>query len=207
MDLVQPVQAVIPGALGRILAVLAGTSAELNLRTIARLSGVSVAQASRVMPTLVELGMVERRDVPPSAQFRLVEEHVASRAVLALARVRQTVLEELGRAAAALAPPPLSVIVFGSFARGEARAESDVDIVVVRPADVAEEDEAWGSSLERWREHARRITGNRVEIVEVDEHKIARLLNSRKPLWSDVVREGLVIFGRPVSELRIPRSA
>jgi len=61
MDLVQPVQAVIPGAQGRILAVLAETSAELSLRTIARLSGVSIAQASRVMPKLVELGMVERR--------------------------------------------------------------------------------------------------------------------------------------------------
>jgi DNA-binding IclR family transcriptional regulator len=55
------VQAVIPGAQGRILAVLTGTSAELNLRSIARLSGVSLAHASRVMPLLLELGVVERR--------------------------------------------------------------------------------------------------------------------------------------------------
>src|SRR5687767_2501363 len=139
MDLVQPVQVVIPGAQGRILAVLAETTAELNLRTIARLSGVSIAQASRVMPDLVELGMVERRDEPPSVLFRLVEEHVASRAVLALAGARQAVLEGLGQAAGALDPPPVSVIVFGSFARGEARAASDIDVIAVRPAEVAEE--------------------------------------------------------------------
>ncbi|MCA1846871.1 MAG: helix-turn-helix domain-containing protein, partial [Actinobacteria bacterium] len=37
---------------------LAETTAELNLRTIARLSGVSLAQASRVMPGLVQLGII-----------------------------------------------------------------------------------------------------------------------------------------------------
>jgi hypothetical protein len=40
--------------------------------------------------------------------------HVASRAVLTLARARATILEELGRSAGELAPPPVSVIVFGS---------------------------------------------------------------------------------------------
>lgn len=207
MDLVQPVQAVIPGAQGRILAVLAETSAELSLRTIARLSGVSIAQASRVMPKLVELGMVERRELPPSSLFRLVNEHVASRAVLALAGARRTVLEQVGRAAGALASPPVSVILFGSFARGDARSDSDIDVVVVRPAAVAEENEAWASGLEAWRQHARRITGNRIEIVEVSEREIARLLQGREPLWSDVARDGVVIFGCPASELTVERSA
>ena len=36
MDFRQPVEAVIPGAQGRILAVLAETTAELNLSTVAR---------------------------------------------------------------------------------------------------------------------------------------------------------------------------
>ncbi len=79
MDFVRPVQAVIPGAPGRILAVLAETAAELNLRTIARLAAVSNAQASRVLPGLVELGIVDRREVPPSALFRYVPENVAAR--------------------------------------------------------------------------------------------------------------------------------
>jgi DNA-binding IclR family transcriptional regulator len=116
MDFRRPVQAVIPGARGRILAVLADTTADLNLRTIARLSGVSAAQASRVLPELVSLGMVDRREAPPSALFRLVHEHVASRMVRSLTRARETVLEELGHHAEALSPQPTSVIVFGSFA-------------------------------------------------------------------------------------------
>lgn len=207
MDFARPVQSVIPGAQGRILAVLAATTAELNLRTIARLSGVSVAQASRVLPVLVELGMVERREAPPSALFRFVQEHVASRAVMALAGVRQSVLEDIGKTAAELSPPPVSVIVFGSLARGEADARSDLDFVVVRPRGTPEGDEAWTSGIDSWREHIRRVVGNRVELIEVSVEEVGRLLEARKPLWVDVVRDGIVVFGRRISDLRRRRSA
>jgi predicted nucleotidyltransferase len=207
VDFVAPLEALIPGAQGRILAVLAQTSGALNLRTIARLSGVSVAQASRVLPVLVELGVVERWEVPPSSLFRLVEDHVASRAVLALAGARQVALDELGRSAKELSPAPTGVIVFGSLARGEARSASDVDVVVVRPEHVSEDDEDWVAGIERWRQRARQLTGNRVEVVEVGEADVGRLLRSHRPLWTDVNRDGVVVFGRPLPELKARRSA
>lgn len=207
VDFVAPLKALIPGAQGRILGVLAQTSGPLNLRTIARLSGVSVAQASRVLPVLVELGVVERWEVPPSSLFRLVEEHVASRAVMALAGARQTVLDELGRTASELSTAPTSVIVFGSLARGEADVASDVDVVVVRPEHVDEDDEDWVAGIERWRERARQLTGNRVEVVEVGDADVSRLLRGRRPLWIDVNRDGIVVFGRPLPELKARRSA
>src|SRR5688500_7935465 len=96
MDFERPVEAIVPGAQGRVLAILVETTAWLNLRTLASLSGVSQAQVSRLMPGLVELGIVERQDVPPSALFRLVPEHVAGRAILGLARSTDVVLDELG---------------------------------------------------------------------------------------------------------------
>ena len=74
MDYARPVQALIPGAQGQILGVLAETTAQLNLTTISRLAGVTLAQASRVLPELVHLGLVERVEAPPSALFRLMDE-------------------------------------------------------------------------------------------------------------------------------------
>jgi hypothetical protein len=118
MDFVHPVEAVIPGVQGRVLAVLAETTAELNLSTLARLGGVSVAQASRVMPGLVELGLVERRETPPSSQFRLIRRNIAARAIIDLARSRDVALSLIGAAANALPVSPISIIVFGSFSPG-----------------------------------------------------------------------------------------
>jgi predicted nucleotidyltransferase len=208
VDFVRPIEAIVPGAQGRVLAVLAETTAELNLRTIAQLAGVSQAQASRVLPGLVELGVVERREVPPASLFRLVPEHVAARALLALARSTDTVLDEIGRLASALPHPPVSVIVFGSFVRREAGPESDIDIVVVRLADIDEDDDqGWATSLEGWRDDVRRLTGNPVEVLEVDTEEAAAKVAGRSALWAEIRRDGRVAYGLGLEKLRRPRSA
>jgi predicted nucleotidyltransferase len=201
VDFVHPIEAVIPGAQGRILAVLAQTTAELNLRTLARLAGVSAAQASRVMPELVELGLVERREVPPSSQFRLAREHVAAEAIMLLARSRERALQQLGEAAGALPIPPVAVIVFGSVARGDATPESDLDVVVVRPDEVDADDEAWGASIEQWRDRVRAITGNPVEVVEVGLAEARQRLSRKTAMWADVARQGIVVHGPSVAAL------
>ncbi len=207
VDFRRPVEAVIPGVQGRILAVLAETTAELNLRTIARLSGASPAQASRVLPELVALGLVDRREAPPSALFALIEDNVAGRLVRSLSRSRETVLDELGALAGQMDLTPVSVIVFGSLARGEADALSDLDVVLVRPTGVDEDDEPWASSAERWRTAARRLTGNAVQVIEIDEGELARRLRRPAELWANVLREGVVVHGASLESLRGRRSA
>jgi predicted nucleotidyltransferase len=168
---------------------------------------VSVAHTSRILPTLVELGIVERRDVPPSALFRLVRENVAARALGALADARRTVLRELGESAGHIEPHPVSVIVFGSFAGEEADRDSHLDVAVVRPATIDEHDDRWRASVDRWLAQARRLTGNPVELLEAADEEVRSLLRSRKPLWLDVQRDGVVVYGLEIDDLRSQRSA
>lgn len=207
MDFVHPVGAIVPGSQGRILAVLAETTAELNMRTIAQLAGVSQAQASRVLPGLVELGIVERREVPPASLFRLVPEHIAARAILALSRSVDTALDEVGRMAGALPHPPVSVIVFGSFARREAGPDSDIDLVVVRPTGVDEDDDAWAESLEGWRRDVGRLTGNAVEVLEVSVDEVASRLTGSSQVWADIRGDGRVLHGLGMDALQRARCA
>jgi hypothetical protein len=201
MDFVRPVEAIVPGVQGRVLSVLAETTADLNMRTIARLADVSLAQASRVLARLVDLGVVERHDVPPSSLFRLVRQHVAVGPLLALASGRDALIGEMGRIALGLPVAPMSAIVFGSFARGEADIESDVDTVLVRPSGVDESDELWSESVEQWRASVHRASGNRVEVLEVASGEVAALLNSRRQVWRDIRRDGLVVHGVSLVEL------
>src|SRR6056297_1113068 len=201
MDFVQPIEAVIPGAQGRILSVLVETTAPLNLRTLARLANVSPAQASRVLPGLVDLGIVERYEVPPSSQFLLARSNVAAQAVIELARSKETASERIGLAAASMAVRPESVIVFGSFARGEAGVDSDVDVVVIRPDSIAENDDDWANALESWRDEAGEITGNSVEVVEVSFGEAGSKLRGRTEFWRNVRRDGISVHGLSIEQI------
>jgi len=71
------------------------TTAEINLRTIANLAGISSAQASPVLPKLVQLGLVQRREAPPSARFRLARENLGARFLDELAMLRSTAIGEV----------------------------------------------------------------------------------------------------------------
>ncbi len=201
MDFRHPIEAAIPGAQGRVIAALLGTSGELNLRTIARVAGVSIAQASRVLPGLVELGMIERREVPPSSLFRLVPEHVASRALLELADSHDVVMVEMGRAASKIRPAPVSVITFGSFARGDSDVDSDIDVIIVRPTAIDADNDRWTQMIERWRTIVSRVAGNTVEILDVDVDAVAAKLSGGTQLWRDIRRDGQVVFGERLDAL------
>ena len=123
-------------------------------------------------------------------------------ALLALARSTDTVLDEIGRLAGALLRPPVSVIVFGSFARREADVHSDIDVVVVRPSGIDDEDDAWTDSIEAWRREVRRLTGNRVEVLEVSAGEAATKLGGRAQVWADIRRDGRVVYGTGLDQLR-----
>jgi predicted nucleotidyltransferase len=201
VDFLRPVEAVIPGARGKLLAVFAETTSGLSVRTASRLSGVSLAQTSRILPDLAALGILERTNVPPSVVYRLVEENVASRSIRLLARSRDLVLAQLGEAARLMAIPPISVVVFGSLAQGNASQDSDVDVLMVHRNEV-ENMPTWSDSVEQWRRSARQLTGNDIEVMEADEHSIASRLRSRRPVWQDIRRDGIVVFGKTPEELR-----
>ncbi len=203
MDFVHPVESVIPGTQGRILAVLAETSAELNLRTLARLAGVSTAQASRVLPGLVELGLVKRREVPPSSLFRLDRRNVAAQAVVELARAHTTTLELIGKAASELPIPPASVVIFGSFARREADRHSDIDALIIRPDGIAQDEDEWAAGIEQWRTLVRAVTGNNIDVIEVDRHEAADKLSNAQSLWQEIAQDGVVVHGASLDELRV----
>src|ERR1019366_10652231 len=96
MDFRDPVEAVIPGAQGRVLTVLARTEAELTMRAVAELAGVSANQTTVVLNRLVRLGLVERRDVGSAGLVRLIRDNEAARAVIALVDLQ---LGALGRLA------------------------------------------------------------------------------------------------------------
>jgi hypothetical protein len=130
---------------------------------------------------------------------KLVPEHLASQPILMLADLRHAFLKELHESAGRLDPAPVNITLFGSFARGDDDARSDVDMVLVRPSTVDEDDWIWAESIARWETYVRRISGNAANIIEVGEREVPMLIKSRQPLWQAIGREGIVLQGKSLA--------
>jgi predicted nucleotidyltransferase len=99
------------------------------------------------------------------------------------------------RAASKIRPAPVSVITFGSFARGDSEPDSDIDVIIVRPTGIDADDDRWTQTIERWRTIVSRVAGNTVEILDVDADSVAAKLSGGTQLWRDINRDGQVVFG------------
>ncbi len=195
VDYADAIEAVIPGVQGRVLTVLARTEVELTMRTVAELADVSPNQATVVLNRLVRLGLVERRDVGAAALVRLVRDNEAARAVLVLADLRNGVLTRLAAEAKKIRPAPACLVVFGSFARGEAYENSDIDVLAISPPEVQAEDGRWTAALGQWTDKAARIAGNPVNLIEFTVEEFPKLVRRAREPWPTIVREGMVLVG------------
>jgi predicted nucleotidyltransferase len=181
--------------------VLARTDADLTISAAARLAGVSVNRATTVVNNLVSLGLVERREAGSAALIRLARDNEAACQIAALADLRGRVIARLREAAKQIRPAPASLAIFGSFARGEARADSDIDVLVVRPDSVAEDDGAWTETVGRWTDRARTIAGNAVNLIQADEGELPKLLKRRGSLWRALADDAVVLVGHELTLL------
>jgi predicted nucleotidyltransferase len=171
------------------------------MRTVAQLADVSVNRAATVLNELVSLGIVERREAGSSALVRLAHDNEAARSITQLGQLYERVVTRLEKEAGRIAPMPVSVVLFGSFARGEADSASDIDVLIVRPDDLSEGDDRWTDAVGRWTSRARRITGNPVNVVEVGASEVPRLLRRRGSVWSNIAEEGRVLAGADLQSL------
>ena len=203
MDFTRPIEALIPGATGRLLGALARVEAELPVSTLATVAGVGRTRASAVLKELAELGVISRRQVGPTVLVRLERANGAGQLVACLAGLRIQVIEEMRELARDLDPPPLSLTLFGSLARGNADAASDIDILAVRPAGGGER---WAVSLTEFSSKAQILAGNQVHILDYDLSDLRRRYAARDDaagasFWQSVAEDALTLAGAGLQEL------
>lgn len=195
MDLGEPMVSVVPGVTGSVLAVLARAGEPLTGRAIAQMVKPSASQkgVANALGRLVTAGLVTRVDKGRAALFSLNRDHVAAAPVIALAHLRGHILERLADQIRRWASKPMSVTVFGSFARGDGGPDSDIDVLVVRPASRGEE---WLQQLAGLASDGRRWTGNAINIVEIGEEDLPAF--AAEPFVRAAATEGVTVFGLPL---------
>jgi predicted nucleotidyltransferase len=184
------------------LQVLAGTTRLLTGREVARLTGRSShSGVLDVLHRLTEHGLVTRVELNRAFLFALNREHLAAPAVETLARMRTEMMNRIRRVAESWAVRPAHLSLFGSVARGDGDAQSDIDLLVVRPRDVDADDSGWRAQIEELSNQIERWTGNRASISEVAESDIAQLREQERPIVAALRADAIVLDGCELDRL------
>jgi predicted nucleotidyltransferase len=117
---------------GSILALLYGHPDErFFTREIARHSGASVGSVKRELETLSRFGLVDRSMLGRQVYYQANREHPVFPETRSLVAKTVGVFQLLGSALAPLAGRVSLAFVYGSTARGNEKAGSDVDLMIV----------------------------------------------------------------------------
>lgn len=92
-------------------------------------------------------------------------------------------------------PAPACLVVFGSFARGDANENSDIDVLAVRPLGPKVDDGRWTTALGLWTDRASWIAGNPVNLLDVTMVELSSLVRREREPWRTIVEEGVVLVG------------
>lgn len=143
------------------------------------------------MTQLCDLGVTERRDVPPSVLYRLVPGSRVVELLTELRSLRDDVLRRAAELGRSIVPTPVHLAVFGSVATGRAGSASDIDVLAVRPTR-ADDDDPWAESLDRFRRDLSAYAGSRVEVLEVSQREWSKR-DLDEPLWASIERDQVVL--------------
>jgi hypothetical protein len=91
--------------------------------------------------------------------------------------------------------------VLGAKRSGDGDADSDIDLLVVRPSLVDEEDERWRMQMVRLAEDVHSWTGNHAGLIEVAVQDLPGLLAARPPVLGSLRTEAIPLAGLPPARL------
>ncbi|MGH8907153.1 MAG: nucleotidyltransferase domain-containing protein [Egibacteraceae bacterium] len=200
MDVSLPLSVLAPGVRGKVLTALARATEQLSGREVARRAGVSQRGAALVLHDLEAHGLVRAHETRSAVYYWLVREHIAADLVLALADLPATLRSFVRERVAGWATPPLSVVLFGSTARGDGDVDSDIDLLVIRPPHINEDDDddQWWADASDLFIGLYQLTGNPTSMFDWTP---AKLQACRPEFVENVLHDSILLWGRPLHEL------
>ncbi len=221
MDVSDPTRAVTPTLDGPVLAALAAAGRPM---TVGQIADVAVRGSEigirRSLARLVEQGIVRATVMGRNQVHELNRDHIAADVAVQLADLRNVLWRRFREEFASWRPTPLYAAVFGSAARGDGDAASDIDLLLVhepfpgekRPArlsanlraeladffgqtllvsDDPKAPKLWDAQLDQLRGRVESWTGNRLQIVDMGFFEWRRASADHQRLLEDVRQDGI----------------
>jgi predicted nucleotidyltransferase len=186
------------GARGNVgvLRILSRHGGALSASEVANRSRLTRQGANKALAQLVTLGIVTVEGQGRSRLYRLNRRHPLAVAVIELfqaeSRRVDAFFDLVRHTAEAMRPPPIAVWMFGSAARREDRADSDLDLAVVGPPEhVLEQAESLEDALLEMAESS----AIQPSIITLTPDEVRRHAAGRTGFWQSTERDFFPIFG------------
>lgn len=200
MDLSNPLRAIAPGVEGDVLAALLRIHAPLTGARVAALAERGETQVRAVLRRLEQQGVVDVERHGQSYSYVLNREHVLAPALEALQQAMPEVEGRVRSLVDGWPVVPASVMLFGSAARRDGTADSDVDVLLIRSEGVDADDEAWAEQRHELAQSIEQWTGNAVQVLELSTAELAKAVRRKEPLIAQLQADGVVLAGSDLRE-------
>jgi len=220
-----PTRAVTATLDGPVLAVLASAGKPMTAGEVAALTprGSEIG-VRKSLARLVEQGIVRATEMGRNRVHELNREHVAAPVAEALAGLRLSLWKRFRDTLGAWNPRPAYGCVFGSAARADGDARSDIDLLLVRAPVAGETDprrgsaglaeivagyaseftaaqltarqaSKWARQIEQLHELAPAWSGNPLQVVEMSTFEWADHRRRRTALFTEIDRDAIQVAG------------
>lgn len=183
-------------ALVRVLRVLAAHGGSLAVADIARRAKLTLPSVRTALRRLLDLGVATAIGAGRSMVCALRQDHPLVPVLVSLFRAEQeqatAVLGAVREAAGRLDPAPWAVWLYGSVARGEDDAASDIDIALVT---MAPEPGTQADALRDAVSRTRAASAERVSVITMAPADVRRAARAKAPFWDNLKRDAVVLLG------------
>ncbi|WP_164520447.1 nucleotidyltransferase domain-containing protein [Specibacter cremeus] len=195
MDLSHPADDLVGRNTSRVLQRLAMVPDGLTGRRLSELSGVPLGSTQRVLARLETVGLAAVRRAGRANLYSLNRDHVLWPGFERMLAAPVLVEHLIGDTVRQFAGETTAAAVYGSFARGEAVPDSDLDVLLVWGDAVDER--AQEQTLSALHDRVGAATGNNVEIVDLSLVGLNRLVRADDPLVASWRREARTVSAGP----------
>jgi len=192
-----PLSTIAPSLDSAALTVLAGVDSAMSVSQIHRVAGRGSRYGLHlVCERLASHGLVAVIPTARGSLYQLNRDHVLAAAVLAAVTAQSDLDSRMAKAVASLVPEPLSAAIFGSVARGDSTADSDIDLLLIVTDAVDPDGVDWVRQVGDLERKVRTWSGNATRTVTVPRRQLVQMSQAGDRIVTEWERDARTISGQ-----------